>query len=139
MSGFSLGRRSDDRLRKGFVFFHPVRHRFSAEDALAGFVFAQGMSGQVTADHHLDADGFAQYAQRHVGMWHGHLPVGHDVTRRIQKVTRQLIEHLALVRDRSWQDMVKCRDTVRRYGHHDVIDIIDVPDLAPVKTGLTGK
>jgi len=97
------------------------------------------MSRQVTPDHHLNPDRLTKHSDSHIGMRHQHFPVWYYILSRIKEVRSQLIQYLPLKRYRPGQDVVKGRNTIGSHRHHDIIDIIDIPDFTTIKPGLAGE
>ena len=76
----------------------------------------------------------------YIGVWAGHMPSGHNVFDRIQKVLCNAIEDLALEGDASWHDHVERADAVRHHRHHEVVpNGVHVTDLAMVRLGLSSE
>src|SRR3546814_3465152 len=92
------------------------------------------MAYQVATDDHLYPEGLALIADGYTRVWHINHPIGHNIFRRLQELGRNLVEHLALVRNGPWQHHIKSRYAVG--SHHDQVFFVDgvyIANLAPVK------
>ena len=128
-----LGRRGDDGLGKLLVLLQAVRKGDAAEAALSGLVLAPGVSGEVSADHHLHLVRLAAPAHGDHGIDGGNLPVGKDVLREVEELGGDLVQDLPLVGNSLRQHYVEGGNTVS--GHHyeaATVEGVNVTDFSRI-------
>ncbi|MPM06179.1 hypothetical protein SDC9_52475 [bioreactor metagenome] len=117
MTDVFLGGRRNNRFCEFLVFYHSVGHGLSAERAFSGFVFAPGVSGEISADHHFNLKRLGIFPDHHRRMRDGQFPVGNNVSGSIEKLSGNKIEYLTLVGNSTRQNHIECRNTVT-YDHY---------------------
>ncbi len=140
MAAGSLGGGSDDGLGKALVLAHALGQTHAAQLAAAFLVGTPGTAGENAAYDHLNGEAFALETHGDHGVGGGQFPVGHDVGRGVEKLSSDLVEHLALAGNALGQDDVECRDAVGSHHHQDVVvDVVHVAHFAMINTLLTFK
>jgi len=123
-----LRRRRHEGLGERLVLPHPVWERVAGEAARARLVVLPDRrrrhAGEVGAHHHLDRQGPALDGARHVRVRHVDQVVRGEAPRLLEPVRGELVQHLALERDRA-QHHVEGTQPVR---HHQ--DALTAPAVA---------
>ena len=134
---FGFGRRRDDRTVEALVLAHAVGQGHAADRPGPRLIIAPRAAGQIATDDHLDRERLAPVADGHHRVGRGDLPVRTDVGRRIEKLRRDLVQHLPLERNTFGKHHVERRNAVG--NHHRqiaVVDIVHIADLALVQAFL---
>ena len=92
---FSFCGGRDDRCGELLVLAHAVGERNAADFAGAGLISAPSAAAKITANDHFDGEAFAGHADGHHRVGSGFLPVRANVRRRVEKLCRDLVEHLS--------------------------------------------
>ena len=89
---------------------------YAAERARTARVRARGVTGQVTADYHLHANGLAAVPDSHIGVGGCYEPVGADIAGGPEHKSGDLVQNLSFIWDRAGEDHIECRNPVT--GNH---------------------
>ena len=137
-SQFGFGGRGDYGFFELLMFAHSLGQRNTADGACPGLIVPPRAAGEVSADNHFDGKGFTFMPHGHHRVGRSNFPVRANISRRIQRLGRNLVQDLSFERDSLGQHHVKCRDTVR-YDHDQVfvVDVIYVAYFAFVQRLLT--
>lgn len=98
------------------------------------------MAGEVAPNDHLHFKRTANPSDRHIRIRDIDHPIRNNIRRGLQHLRRDLIEHRSLLRNGTRKHHIE-RGYPIRNDHDQVftIDRIDIPHLAPVKSGLAGE